>query len=137
MLAMTDEAGDDKKILAVPISKLTAFYDTVHELGDLPITLLRQIEHFFAHYKDLETGKWVKIQGWVDKAAALRRSTGEPVKEIIERGNLKYPSKEPRSFARWCGTQPIPERIRSALLSGEERGPSLLPRDFAGSSVGS
>jgi len=72
VLAMTDEAGDDKKILAVPTSNLTAFYDAVHDLKDLPPTLLRQIEHFFAHYKDLETGKWVKIQGWLDKAAAKK-----------------------------------------------------------------
>lgn len=72
LLAMTDEAGDDKKILAVPTSQLTAFYDTVHELNDLPATLLNQIEHFFTHYKDLEVGKWVKIQGWLDKAAAKK-----------------------------------------------------------------
>lgn len=72
VLAMTDEAGDDKKILAVPTSQLTGFYDAVHELNDLPASLLNQIEHFFAHYKDLEVGKWVKIQGWLDKAAAKK-----------------------------------------------------------------
>lgn len=70
VLAMTDEAGDDKKILAVPISKLTSFYDTVLEASDLPPKLLDQISHFFEHYKDLETGKWVKIQGWLDSKAA-------------------------------------------------------------------
>ncbi|WP_296045555.1 inorganic diphosphatase, partial [uncultured Alteromonas sp.] len=32
--------------------------------------LLKQIEHFFEHYKDLEEGKWVKIDGWGDAAAA-------------------------------------------------------------------
>lgn len=70
VLAMTDEAGDDKKILAVPTTKLTGFYETVKETSDLPSTLIKQISHFFEHYKDLEPGKWVKIQGWLSAAAA-------------------------------------------------------------------
>ena len=32
--------------------------------------MLDKIEHFFAHYKDLEKGKWVKIEGWASKDEA-------------------------------------------------------------------
>lgn len=70
VLLMEDESGQDEKILAVPHSKLHPFYDGVREYSDLPSILLQQIEHFFAHYKDLEEGKWVKIKGWGDAAQA-------------------------------------------------------------------
>src|SRR3990167_182014 len=66
LLRMTDESGVDAKILAVPVSKLTKIYDNVHGHDDLPSTLISSIQHFFTHYKDLESGKWVKIDGWDD-----------------------------------------------------------------------
>ncbi len=65
MLKMEDEAGDDTKILAVPIDKLTPLYSAIRTPGDLPAGTLAQIAHFFEHYKDLEPGKWVKVVGWV------------------------------------------------------------------------
>ncbi|HEY6044473.1 MAG TPA: inorganic diphosphatase [Nitrosospira sp.] len=65
MLTMTDEAGEDAKILAVPIDKLCGLYQKKKSYNDLPELVLSQIAHFFAHYKDLESGKWVKINGWV------------------------------------------------------------------------
>lgn len=65
VLSMADEAGADQKILAVPISKLTSLYDHVNTVQDLPPLLLKQIAHFFEHYKDLEEGKWVKLNGWL------------------------------------------------------------------------
>lgn len=70
MLKMTDEAGVDTKLLAVPISKLSKMYENVHTYEDLPRPLLLSLEHFFQHYKDLEEGKWVKVDGWegIDKA---------------------------------------------------------------------
>lgn len=64
MLKMTDEAGVDAKLLAVPISKLSKMYQSVETYKDLPQHLLLSLEHFFNHYKDLEEGKWVKIEGW-------------------------------------------------------------------------
>ncbi len=64
VLLMEDEAGGDEKLLAVPSAKLTKRYERVHNYVDLPEITLRQIEHFFAHYKDLEPNKWVKIIGW-------------------------------------------------------------------------
>ncbi len=65
MLKMTDEAGGDTKLLAVPIDKLTPLYREIETPRDLPEVMLSQITHFFAHYKDLEPGKWVRIEGWV------------------------------------------------------------------------
>lgn len=65
MLRMQDEAGDDAKLLAVPIDKLSNLYRAVETPRDLPELVLAQIAHFFQHYKDLEAGKWVKVEGWV------------------------------------------------------------------------
>jgi inorganic pyrophosphatase len=66
VLKMTDEAGEDAKIVAVPHDKLTTLYSKVKTLADLPEVTIKQIEHFFEHYKDLEKGKWVKVAGWGD-----------------------------------------------------------------------
>ena len=71
-LMMTDEAGGDEKIVAVPSAKLTRRYENVHNYDDLPDITIEQIEHFFAHYKDLEGDKWVKVEGWVDADAAKK-----------------------------------------------------------------
>ena len=65
MLKMSDEAGDDTKLLAVPVDKLTSLYRNITTPRDLPELVLSQIAHFFQHYKDLEPGKWVRIGGWV------------------------------------------------------------------------
>jgi inorganic pyrophosphatase len=65
MLKMTDESGIDAKLLAVPITKLSKMYRHIETYHDLPEQLLLSLEHFFNHYKDLEEGKWVKIDGWV------------------------------------------------------------------------
>ena len=70
ILNMSDEAGKDAKILAVPHSKLTTLYDNIENYSDLPELLIKQIEHFFENYKDLEAGKWVKVDGWADAEAA-------------------------------------------------------------------
>ena len=64
VLNMTDESGVDAKLLAVPIDKLSKLYRNVHTYEDLPESLLQSIAHFFEHYKDLEEGKWVKVDGW-------------------------------------------------------------------------
>ncbi|MDP1928105.1 MAG: inorganic diphosphatase [Thiobacillus sp.] len=65
MLKMTDEAGVDAKLLAVPVDKLCSLYSNVNKPEDVQPWLLEQISHFFEHYKDLEKGKWVKVEGWV------------------------------------------------------------------------
>ncbi|WP_269715108.1 inorganic diphosphatase [Caulobacter sp. NIBR2454] len=70
VLKMTDEAGGDEKILAVPVDKLHPFYTGVNSWNELPSILVEQIAHFFKHYKDLEKGKSVTIGGWGDAEEA-------------------------------------------------------------------
>ncbi len=65
MLKMKDESGSDAKILAVPIDKLSSLYHAIKTWEDLPRQLTESIQHFFEHYKDLESGKWVEVEGWV------------------------------------------------------------------------
>ncbi|MGF1643985.1 MAG: inorganic diphosphatase [Thiotrichales bacterium] len=64
VLQMTDESGDDAKVLAVPVDKLCPLYVKAKGPEDMPALLLNQIAHFFEHYKDLEEGKWVRVKGW-------------------------------------------------------------------------
>ncbi|MGF1835660.1 inorganic diphosphatase [Photobacterium sanguinicancri] len=70
VLKMSDESGEDAKVVAVPHSKLSKEYDHIQDVGDLPELLRAQITHFFERYKELEAGKWVKVEGWGDVAAA-------------------------------------------------------------------
>ena len=65
MLKMSDEAGGDAKVLAVPVDKVLPIYSHWQKPEDLNDLRLQQIQHFFEHYKDLEKGKWVKVEGWV------------------------------------------------------------------------
>jgi inorganic pyrophosphatase len=64
ILKMQDEAGDDAKVLAVPIQKVLGLYSEWQKPEDLNPVRLKTIAHFFEHYKDLELGKWVKVLGW-------------------------------------------------------------------------
>lgn len=63
-LMMEDEAGEDQKILMVPISKVTSCFDSIQDYQDVSDVLRDQIAHFFTHYKDLDVGKWARVQGW-------------------------------------------------------------------------
>ncbi|MEO1193244.1 MAG: inorganic diphosphatase [Pseudomonadota bacterium] len=87
VLHMEDEGGGDEKVIAVPSHKLTKRYDRVRSVEDLPVITIKQIEHFFEHYKDLEDGKWVKVVGWggIDEAFAM-------VSEAIERAKASEQS---------------------------------------------
>ncbi len=82
VLVMTDEAGNDEKIVAVPSTALTRRYENVHEYTDLPTITVEQIQHFFEHYKDLEPGKWVELERWAPAAEAKRL-----IVEAIDREN--------------------------------------------------
>lgn len=88
MLKMTDESGVDAKLLAVPITKLSKMYQSIQSYQDLPQPLLLSLEHFFKHYKDLEEGKWVKIDGWVDADEARKE-----ILASVERFNLNTASE--------------------------------------------
>jgi inorganic pyrophosphatase len=63
VLYMEDDGGQDEKIIAIPVSKLTKVYDHVVNYTDLPAIEIERVKHFFTHYKDLEPGKWAKING--------------------------------------------------------------------------
>ena len=84
VLLMEDEAGGDEKIVAVPGPKITKKFDRIHSCSDLPEITLKQIEHFFEHYKDLEPGKWVKVVRWGGPEDAYR---------LIEEGRERAKSK--------------------------------------------
>ncbi len=82
ILAMSDEKGEDHKVLAVPVDKVSCdYYREVQGPEDVPQALLQQIGHFFEHYKDLEKGKWVKIGGW---------QGAEPAREEIRASIARY-----------------------------------------------
>ncbi|PPE70750.1 inorganic diphosphatase [Caldimonas thermodepolymerans] len=72
MLQMEDEAGGDAKLLAVPTTKILPIYDHWKKPEDINPMRLKAIQHFFEHYKDLESGKWVKVTGWQGPEAAKK-----------------------------------------------------------------
>jgi inorganic pyrophosphatase len=88
LLNMTDEAGRDTKLLAVPIPKLTPLYNRVASVRDLPDVVCQQIAHFFSHYKDLEPGKWVKVEEWGSAEDAKRE-----IVAAVKRFKRKQPAK--------------------------------------------
>lgn len=81
VLFLEDEAGGDEKLLTVPVDTTFPYHAHVGEAGDLPEIVMRQIEHFFTHYKDLEPEKWVRLGRWGGADEARR-----VVVEAIERG---------------------------------------------------
>jgi len=91
LLRMTDESGKDAKILCVPVDKLTTRYQHVKKPEDLGQHLLDTIEHFFKHYKDLEQGKWAKVDGWEGVDAAKN--------EIM--ASIKRFEKKDKEFAKF------------------------------------
>lgn len=68
VLLMSDEAGTDEKIVAVPARDKR--WDHIQDISDVPDLERKAIGHFFEHYKDLEPGKWVKVEGWDGRAKA-------------------------------------------------------------------
>jgi inorganic pyrophosphatase len=84
VLMLEDEQGGDEKILAVPVDATFPYYERVDEMGDLPLIVMQQIEHFFTHYKDLEPEKWVRVGKWENRDTARRI-----VLEAIERAQHK------------------------------------------------
>ena len=106
VLKMEDEAGQDEKLLAVPSSKLTRRYDNVQNYTDIPEITLEQVQHFFEHYKDLESGKWVKYRGWGDAeearamvAAGMLRAKAEKVADVAATAELRDAGKDGRQAA--------------------------------------
>ncbi|WP_029041221.1 inorganic diphosphatase [Cucumibacter marinus] len=63
VLMMEDDGGKDEKLIALPVQKLTRAYDGIKDITDMPEIEVEKVKHFFTHYKDLEPGKWAKIEG--------------------------------------------------------------------------
>jgi Inorganic pyrophosphatase len=80
VLETQDEKGFDAKIVAVPADKIDPRFQSIKDITDLPGAVKERIEHFFAHYKELERGKWVKVIGWKNRETAL-----EKIRRAIER----------------------------------------------------
>ncbi len=85
MLQMTDEKGVDNKVLAVPTDKLSPMYAHIKSYEDVPEAFIKQISHFFEHYKDLEANKWARVDKWM--------GVDEAIKEI-EAGIKQYKIKD-------------------------------------------
>jgi inorganic pyrophosphatase len=81
VLRMTDEAGGDEKILAVPATKVFNGYAHIEDIDQVSPHWLERLGHFFEHYKDLEKGKWVKLDGWGNAAEA---------KDILRESMARY-----------------------------------------------
>lgn len=81
VLNMSDESGEDFKVLAVPHKKIAQGYEDIQDIDDVPELLKKQIEHFFENYKKLEEGKWVKTDGW---------SNADAARKIIEESAAAY-----------------------------------------------
>jgi inorganic pyrophosphatase len=79
---MTDEKGVDEKVLCVPL--YDPQWNHITKLRDIPPHLLKEIEHFFKIYKDLED-KPVEVQGWESKEEAIR---------IIKKSQKEYTGKK-------------------------------------------
>jgi inorganic pyrophosphatase len=90
VLKMNDESGDDPKVLAVPVDKLCKSYRKVESFRDLPEDELSRIAHFFEHYKDLDEGKWVRVDGWagVEEARQEILASVELYKNAPEKPNF-------------------------------------------------
>ena len=121
VLKMNDEAGGDNKLLAVPIDKILSIYSQWQKPEDLNPMRLKTIQHFFEHYKDLETGKWVKVIGWEGPEAAREDvRSGMAAWKARNPGCPAEPSGPPQRPAlngeRACSSptySPMPSRSRS------------------------
>ena len=82
VLLMEDESGKDEKIIAVPVSKLDHTFDNVQSIEDLNDIFKARIKHFFEHYKDLDKGKWVKVEGW-EGVVKARELILEAIKRVV------------------------------------------------------
>ncbi|WP_243518547.1 MULTISPECIES: inorganic diphosphatase [unclassified Candidatus Cardinium] len=81
VLLMEDESGFDEKIIALPTKKVAPEFAHIDHIEQLSTLLKGRILHFFSHYKDLDSGKWVKVKGFEgqEKAIALLKEAAQNV----------------------------------------------------------
>ena len=97
VLHMTDEAGGDAKLIAVPHDKLSVLYKDVKEYTDLPALLLEQIKHFFENYKDLEKASGSRSKAGATPTPPAPRSPRPWPRSRNKRASPKSP--QPRGFS--------------------------------------
>lgn len=85
MLVTEDESGMDEKLVCVPHTKLDRRYDNIKDIEDVDQLFKDQLEQFYANYKNLEPGKWVKVSGW---------KNAEESKQCIVEGVERLKAKE-------------------------------------------
>ena len=92
VLKMTDEAGSDEKLIAVPVPKVFGGYAHITDIEQVSKHWLERIGHFFEHYKDLEKGKWVKLEGWGgrDEARQILRDAMERYAQTEDAARPKF-----------------------------------------------
>ena len=83
-LITEDENGRDEKILLVPSDKVDPYNKQINNYTDLDSHTLDEIKYFFEHYKDMETGKFIKVDSFVDKVEANK---------LYEQGCSNYKNK--------------------------------------------
>lgn len=94
MLEMEDEEGIDHKIICVPAkTKIDPLCGAWESLADIPEAKKRQIRHFFEHYKDLEEGKWVKLNDW---------QNAEQAAKVLQAGQERF-AQETAEECECCG----------------------------------
>jgi inorganic pyrophosphatase len=69
MCVMTDEKGEDAKLICVP--DYDPAWKAAKDITDVPKATLDKLSHFFTVYKDLDEGKWVKVENYVGRKEAL------------------------------------------------------------------
>jgi inorganic pyrophosphatase len=114
VLMMEDDKGGDEKLLCVPVNTTFPYYADVVTYKDMPPIVLQQIEHFFTHYKDLEPGKWAKLNGWGDVDDA-KRIIMECVERAKETWRMKAALLVPVVALTLAGCATPETRIRTAL----------------------
>ncbi len=80
VLNTRDEKGFDSKVVAVPVEGIDPRFKGIEDISQLPQAVRDKVSHFFEHYKELEPGKWVKVEGWEGAESAKKR-----IREAIER----------------------------------------------------
>ncbi len=118
VLKMVDESGEDYKLIAVPTDDLTPIYRDVKCVEDLPPLLVQQIEHFFTHYKDLEKGKWVKIDGW-GKADEAKKAVEDAVRAFNKDAGIDDLIEAVKSFKDNKDIKQVMSAIKALNKGGE------------------
>jgi len=81
---MSDESGDDAKLLCVTASDPRQ--SSVQDLEDIPPYELEEIAHFFAIYKSIEPGKRTTAKGWRSREIA---------EKVVEEARQRYRDQKP------------------------------------------